>query len=100
MLNRVKTSPTQSCRLVFSLRYGRTATVALSVPGDPGAGTKSTCALLVFSVSLQMPQAFVNATSGVGLGRDCKVSKLLPPVPQTIDVSPPATFRPLLSRVS
>jgi hypothetical protein len=90
----------QGCGLEFSLRYGRTATVALSVPGEPGAGTKATCALSVLSVSLQMPHAFVNATSGVGLGLPCKPSKLLPPRPQTMDVSPPATFVPLLSRVS
>jgi hypothetical protein len=83
--------------LEFSLRYGRTATVALSLPGEPGAGKKVTCALLGFSVSLQMPHAFVNFTSGVGFGL-LKPSKLLPPVPQTMDVSPPVIFLPVLSR--
>jgi integrase len=48
--------------------------LALGVLEEPGAGKNSTCALLVFSVSLQMPHAFVNATSGEGLGRDCNVS--------------------------
>ena len=84
----------------FSLRYGRTATVALSVPGEPGAGKKSTCALPGLSVSLQTPHAFVIARSYAGLELPCKPSELLPPRPQTMDVSPPATFVPLLSRVS
>ena len=83
----------------FSLRYGRTGTVALSEPGEPGAAKKFTCALLAFSVSLQTPHAFVKRLSGMGLGLLCNPSKLLPPVPQTMDVSPPATCVPLLSRV-
>ncbi len=73
--------------------------MAPSVPGEPGAGRKSTRALLAFSVSLHTPHAFVNARSGAGLGLACNASKLLPPVPQTMDVSPPATFVPVLSRV-
>jgi hypothetical protein len=35
----------------------------------------------------------------VGLGLSSNASKLLPPVPQTIDVSQPATFKPSLSRL-
>ena len=81
-----------------SLRCGRTATVALSVPGEPAACKKSTCALLVFSVSLQTPHAFVNARSYAGLGLPCKPSgegwaRAKPPAPSP-RASPPSNVTP------